>query len=353
MANLAEDETVYTVSDSMDPVGRMRAWQGERVDKIVVMGCAYDPGSLGDSFKLGYVRHRRAFAIADKVRPAYERWRPEVVLLSVDVRPWFPSATECFGFEPDRIIDEQSMKWQQVGYLVAHQLARTNRQERQQQFTFCGGAKNRQGKMIDYVRHLPVPAVIHGGGWEPHLGQMDHVRLEGFQPYWKSARLMLSSQYSLTLHEPVGEQAGWITARFFENLGCGLVNFTDADYDRDERVLPRNHPLRVSSGEELAEKIRSQPYEEWIGLQSSLVDPAWLDWRRWYMTRFVIGWAIDVQNFWVSCFGSDTGRSKEIRLTVLLAFSDCPWEPAPIPPKNTPIPPLVWRSSLAVTAMSK
>lgn len=218
------------------------------------------------------------------MRPAYEKWKPEVVLLSVDVRPWFDSATECFGFSPDRIISEQEMKWQQIGYLVAHQLARRNRLPRQQLFCFCGGAKNRQAKMIDYVGRLPVPAIIHGGGWSEHLGQMKHVTLEGFQPYHVSARQMLSSQYSVCLHEPIGEKAGWITARWFENLGCGLVNFTDHDYSED--VLAKDHPLRISSGEELREKILERPYEEWIRLQSDLTDPAWLDWRRWYYLPF-------------------------------------------------------------------
>jgi hypothetical protein len=284
MANLAEDETVYTVPESMTPVGKMKAWDGERVDKIVVMGCSYNPACIGDSFKKGYHRHERAFQIAEKVRPVYGRWRPEVVLLSVDVRPWFPSATECFGFEPDRIISEQEMHWAEVGYLVAHGLARRNRLPCKPLFTFAGGAKNRWRKMVDYVGKLPVPAVIHGGGWEPYLGKMGHVTLEGFRQYHESARLMLPSRYSLCLHEPVGEKAGWVTARWFENLGCGVVNFTDRDYAG--RVLPREHPLRVSSGEELREKILGRSYEEWIGLQSSLIKPEWLDWRKWYYLPF-------------------------------------------------------------------
>ena len=204
--------------------------------------------------------------------------------VSVDVRPWFPSATECFGFTPDRIISEQEMRWQQIGYLVAHGLAQRNRLTVNQQFTFCGGAKNRQAKMIDYVGKLPVPAILHGGGWSDHLGGMSHVELEGFQPYWNSARLMLSSMYSICLHEPIGEQAGWVTARFYENLGCGLVNFTDRDYSED--VMPRDHPLRVGSGDELREKIGERPYEDWIDLQSELVNPAWLDWRGWYYLPF-------------------------------------------------------------------
>ena len=284
MANLAEDEEVFVVPESMDPVGKMRPWEGQRVDKIVVMGCSYNPACIGDSFKKGYVRHRRAFQISEKVRPAYEKWGPEVVLLSVDVRPWFPSATECFGFSPDRIISEQEMGWAQVGYLVAHQLARRNRLQRHALFTFCGGAKNRWPKMVDYVGKLPVPAVIHGGGWSEHLGGMSHVELCGFQPYWRSARQMLSSQYSVVLHEPVGEKAEWVTARWFENLGCGLVNFVDRDYS--EQVLPRDHPLRVGDGEELREKILERHYKSWIRMQSALIDPRWLDWRGRYYEPF-------------------------------------------------------------------
>lgn len=138
--------------------------------------------------------------------------------------------------------------------------------------------------MIDYVGRLPVPTVIHGGGWSEHLGHMKHVQLCGFQPYHKSVRLMLSSQYSVCLHEPVGEKAGWITARWYENLGCGLVNFADADYSED--VLPRDHPLRVSCGEELRAKILERPYEEWIKLQSDLINPAWLDWRSSFYIPF-------------------------------------------------------------------
>jgi hypothetical protein len=124
--------------------------------------------------------------------------------------------------------------------------------------------------MLGYMRRLPVPAVFHGGGWSQYLGGMDHVELCGFQQYHESARLMLSSQFSLTLHEPLGEQAGWVTARWFENLGCGLVNFTDRDYAT--RVLASDHPLRVSSGEELREKILSKSYEKWVRLQTELID---------------------------------------------------------------------------------
>jgi hypothetical protein len=155
---------------------------------------------------------------------------------------------------------------------------------RLQLFTFAGGAKHRQAKMVDYVGTLPVPAIIHGGGWSDYLGQMEHVELCGLQQYHVSARQMLSSQYSVCLHEPMGEKEEWITARWYENLGCGSVNFTDADYS--EAVLPRDHPLRVSCGEELREKILGRSYEEWIRLQSSLVDPAWLDWRGWYYVPF-------------------------------------------------------------------
>lgn len=114
---------------------------------------------------------------------------------------------------------------------------------------------------------------------------MPHVELCGFMPYWKSARLMLSSQYSVTLHEPLGEREGWITARYYENLGCGLVNFVDRDYDCGELVIPHKHPLRVASGE-LADKINGRSYADWIGLQSGLVDPAWADWTTWYYRPF-------------------------------------------------------------------
>lgn len=84
--------------------------------------------------------------------------------------------------------------------------------------------------------------------------------------------------------EPVGEEAGWVTARFFESLGCQLATFTDVDYA--EAVMPRDHPLWVSSGEELAEKILSRSYEECVRLQSGLIDPAWLNWRGWYYLPF-------------------------------------------------------------------
>lgn len=286
LQNLAEDETVYVVSDSMTPVGRMLPYRGQPVDKIVVMGVAYSPGAIGSSFKKGYVRHERAFRIAEIVRRAYEQFRPEVVELTVDVRRWYQDAADCFGFWPDRVITEQEMRWQQVGYLLTHELARQNRFTRQRRFAFSGNAKQRYPKMIRYMEHLPIPATIHGGGWEPHLGQMDHVWLEGTQPYWRSAHLMLSSQYGLTLHEPVGEEAEWITAKFYENLGTDLVNFVDLDYDRGELELPHSHPLRVESGEELRDKIEARPYEEWNKLQRELIDPSWLDWRGWYYLPF-------------------------------------------------------------------
>jgi len=44
--------------------------------------------------------------------------------------------------------------------------------------------------------------------------------------------------------------------------------------------------LRVSSGEELREKILERDYRFWIELQSSLIDPAWLDWRNHYYLPF-------------------------------------------------------------------
>lgn len=44
--------------------------------------------------------------------------------------------------------------------------------------------------------------------------------------------------------------------------------------------------LRVSSGEELREKILERDYKSWIELQSSLIDQAWLDWRNHYYFPF-------------------------------------------------------------------
>lgn len=58
------------------------------------------------------------------------------------------------------------------------------------------------------------------------------------------------------------------------------------DWDYSEETLPRDHPLSVSSGEELAEKIRSRSYEDLIRLQVGLIDPRWLDWREWYYEPF-------------------------------------------------------------------
>ncbi len=54
-----------------------------------------------------------------------------------------------FGFLPIR--SDPCGNARNLAYLVAHQLAQRNRLQRQQQFTFCGGAKNRGPKLADYV----------------------------------------------------------------------------------------------------------------------------------------------------------------------------------------------------------
>lgn len=287
MERLSYDETVYTIKNSMRPTGKMKPYSGQSIDMIVIMGVAYSPGNLSSSFKKGYPRHQRVFDIAEHAFSAYQKYKPLVVELTVDVRRWYKEATDCFGFEPDIVITEQDMQWQQVGYLVSNKLFERNRLAKERQFVFCGSAKSRHKKMVDYMTHLPIPGIIDGGGWDKWLDDLPNIELRGFQKYYRSVSKMLSGQYGLSLHEPMGEDAGWVTAKFFENLGCRLVNFTDKDYDKNELLLPHNHPLRVFGGQDMAEKILAKPYEYWITLQDKLIDKRWLDYEGFYYQPFL------------------------------------------------------------------
>ena len=286
MKRLARDMTVFVVPESMDATGRLKMYRGEKIDMMVIMGVAYSPPTIGSSFKRGFVRHRRAFDIGCVVSRVYERDRPLVVLLTVDVRGWYRDATECFGLEPDTVITEQEMRWQQVGYYVARKLSSARMPDKQMRLGFSGHAKKRYSKFRLYMETLPIPAVVDGGAWENHLGHLPNVTLRGTKPFVESAAMLLDSQVGFVLHEPVGEVAGWITAKFFENLGFGCIAFTDKDYDSGGVVLPHDHSLRVTSPADLAANLRKFDYDSWVELQNELVDPAWMDFDAFFYEPF-------------------------------------------------------------------
>jgi hypothetical protein len=298
MKRLSYDATVYTITDSMNPCGMIKPYVGQPIDKIVIMGVAYSPANLGSSFKKGYPLHQRAFDIAAIAQRAIARWKPEIVLLTVDVRGWYADASACFGFEPDRVITEQDMRWQEIGYYVAHNLRASRMVGKKSQLGFSGHAKLRYEKMAAYMAAVPVPVVIHGGGWDKPMEPLSHVKLCGTQDFIDSARMLSESQFGFVLHEPMGEAAGWVTAKFYENLGFECIAFTDAAYDSGERALPADHFLRVHTPDELHDKISTvqmtQSYKAVIRDQNKLIDPRWLDFDGYYYRPFLDRLAADV-----------------------------------------------------------
>ena len=288
-ARLADHYPTYTITKSFDPVGNVKQYNGQHIDCMLSLGASYNPGTLTAEFNRGFAPHERAFEIADITQRVFKRYNPLHVNLCVDVRRWF-DALNIFGPPPDVFITEQEMQWQQAGYLVNSRLPRPLKRDI---FFFSGGVKSRQDRFLYLTQSLTLPKLVHGGGWSDYLPSPTY-ETPGFMPWKDSVSQMLRAKYSLTLHEPIGNEAGWITAKLFENFGAQTVTFVDRHYDRHQQYVPADHVLRVDAPEDISSKIKTLGYDKLLHQQTQLINPAWADLEQFhvkpFLTRFAKLW---------------------------------------------------------------
>ena len=69
---------------------------------------------------------------------------------------------------------------------------------------------------------------------------------------------------------------GWVTCKYAEMLRMGVMPWLHPDYDKQQFVFPRNHPLRVRDAADLADKLRQPSVTlaaQVASLQKALVEP--------------------------------------------------------------------------------
>lgn len=286
MGKLADDINVFTIDKSFSPVGKMKHYKGEKIDMIVSLGASYSPATLNAQFTKGFSRHERIFEVGEIVKNVKAKFNPLDVNLAVDVRTWFPQLTEIFGGEPEIFITEQVMKWQQVGYYYNNKVYKSKKWKKQKFFFFAGGQKKRGESFLNYTKNLKLPKIIHGGGWEDLLKESDNFTLHGFQHFRESLKYKCQAMYGLVLHEPIGNEAGWITSKFFEYLGTDTVCFVANEYDKGNLYIPKDYILRVNNAEEINELISKYGYEYLLKEQRKLINKEWANFDKWFYLPF-------------------------------------------------------------------
>lgn len=293
-ARLADIHNVYTIDKSFSPVGKMKRYADEKIDVILSVGASYNPGTLKAEFNEGFPAHDRAFEIGHITKSVVAKHKPLHINLCVDVRPWFDNLTKVFGTEPDVYITEQEMQWQQVGYLMNDMLWRKKLLGKKYEpsyykdeiFFFSGGVKSRQDRFLYLTKSVTRSKIIHGGGWDKYLKEEDGYFCAGFKPYFESVQRMLDAKWGLVIHEPLGNEQGWITAKLFEHFGSRTIAFVDSQYDKNELYVPKNHVLRVDKPDDIENKIKEIGYDNLLSEQEKLIKPEWADLESFYVKPF-------------------------------------------------------------------
>lgn len=280
-ARLGDRYEVYTIDKSFSPVGKVKHYTGQPVDCVVSIGASYNPATLKAEFNKGFAPHDRAFEIAYITQRVFNKYKPLHVNLCVDVRKWFDELN-LFGPPPDIYITEQEMGWQAVGYMVNSRLGHPPKRDT---FFFSGGVKSRQYRFKYLTQGIKLPKIIHGGGWSKHLDST--YACAGFTPWVDSVKEMLRARYSLTLHEELGNQQGWVTAKLFENFGARVVTFVDAEYDRFNMYVPEDYLLRVDHAPDCQNLINLYGYDRLLMKQNALINPKWADLDGFYVIPFL------------------------------------------------------------------
>lgn len=285
--SLTRDYNVYTVG-SIKPQGVIKDYNGERIDVVVSIGANYNPATLKCDFKEGFSRHEKAFEIGRKTRWVFEVFNPLHINLCVDVRKWFPELTLMFGKEPDVYMTEQEMQWQQAGFYCMNRLLQKDvALVKTDTFFFSGGVKSRAKEFVVMTANLPFKKLVHGGGWEKYLSKEDGYECAGFQKWKDSADCMIKAKYGVVLHEPLGNKENWVTAKFFEYLGAGIVAFVSRQYDFSEMYITHDYLLRVDNADEANYLIKQYGYDNLLAYQNKLIKTEWKDIEGFYVQPFL------------------------------------------------------------------
>lgn len=290
---------IFVAGNSVEIIKGISPWRGEGIDMILILGADYTPYNTKISYKNGiptngpFAKSRPSSSQIYAIRNDLNKLptKPFIYFLSVDVRGWEKNAEKVLGVVPNDIVTEQEMHWQEIGYVVTKRLRDKLQGVPKYGFGFHGHMKNRQQKGVDYFNTIPVPLTIDGMGWSPTLFTNQNITCRGQKTFIESVMMMNSKRYSITMHEPEGNEQGWITTRYFENLALDVVNFVDREYDKRERVIAHNDFRRVTSPHDLREKIlflEKDPNEvrSIINKQQAEVDPLWMDFNTFFYIPF-------------------------------------------------------------------
>lgn len=114
-------------------------------------------------------------------------------------------------------------------------------------YYFGGGMRDRKKDFLEYVYRdeCEYKAKI----------EIDHKIVDNRVGRNEHLKLLQNSRYSIVIADRSYNSCGFITMRHYENMMNGVISFVDEKYDPYETIIRKSDFRRVSSFEELQEKM--------------------------------------------------------------------------------------------------
>lgn len=111
---------------------------------------------------------------------------------------------------------------------------------------FIGHERDRLKKFLEYVNHPQVT-------W---FGKSDYLKINNKISKKQLPEILSNSKTSIVFSGDIQNQNGFVSQRYFENCLYGVINFVDADYDKDGLIISHNDWRRVRNFDELRFKSK-------------------------------------------------------------------------------------------------
>jgi len=114
------------------------------------------------------------------------------------------------------------------------------------EFVFGGGERKRLKDIVEYVIR---PNFLYFGK-SPTLGINNRIPIEEY------SNILRKTKYSIVIMDPICNEMGYVTWRYFENISNGVITFVDSKCDPDGILMEEYHVLRVSNYIEMRQMMK-------------------------------------------------------------------------------------------------
>lgn len=111
---------------------------------------------------------------------------------------------------------------------------------------FGGTERNRRKTFLEYV-------------WRPNVewrGKSEFLGIKNYVPFDEHMKLLKAAKYSIIIGDEAYNEVGFVTPRYYECIRNNVIAFVDVGYDKNETLISHQDYRRVSSYEEMMEKIK-------------------------------------------------------------------------------------------------